>query len=304
MSSSLIVGSVALDTIETPFGKAEDALGGAASYASCVASLFSPVRLIGVVGADFPEGHLTALAGRGVDISHVQRVEDGRSFRWSGRYVGDMSQAETLDTQLNVFANFRPEIPPEWRDTEIVFLANIDPGLQRWVLEQCTGARLTMADTMNFWIEGKREELLEVLARVDVALMNDAEVRQLTGEPGLIAAGKKALALGPRYIIIKKGVHGATLMSADSCFSVPSYPLPEVRDPTGAGDSFAGGIAGFLAATSDLGEPNLRRALAVGTVTASFACEDFTLGRLWDITADDVRRRYGELRESAIFDPL
>ncbi|MGD8239508.1 MAG: PfkB family carbohydrate kinase [Armatimonadota bacterium] len=282
----------------------DDALGGAASYASCVASLFAPVRLIGVVGADFPQEHLDALARRGVDISHVRRIEGARSFRWRGRYTGDMGQAETLDTQLNVFADFRPEIPPEWRDSEIVFLANIDPALQRWVLEQCTGARLTVADTMNFWIEGKRDELLEVLRRVDVALMNDAEVRQLTGRAALIPAGREALSLGPKYIVIKKGVHGATLMSADSCFSVPSYPVAEVRDPTGAGDSFAGGIAGFLAATDDLAEPNLRRALAVGTVMASFACEDFSLGRLWDVTKDDVGGRYDELRQSALFDPL
>jgi len=215
-----------------------------------------------------------------------------------------MSQAETLDTQLNVFADFRPEIPPEYRDTEIVFLANIDPALQHWVLEQCTGAQLTIADTMNFWIEGRRDELLRVLGRVDVALMNDAEVRQLTGEPALVPAGREALLLGPRYVVIKKGVHGATLMSEASCFSVPSYPVAQVRDPTGAGDSFAGGIAGFLADTGDLSEANLRRALAVGTVMASFACEDFSLGGLWDVTRDDVRRRYDELRQMALFDPL
>jgi len=304
MPSALIVGSIALDSVETPFGKVDNALGGAASYASCVASLFAPVRLIGVVGEDFPQEQLDALAERGVDTSHVERVEGGRSFRWAGRYVHDMSQAETLDTQLNVFADFRPEIPPEWRDTEIVFLANIHPALQRCVLEQCGGAQLTIADTMNFWIQGERDELLEVLRRVDVALLNDAEVRQLTGEPALIPAGRDALALGPRYVVIKKGVHGATLLSADSLFSVPSYPVAEVRDPTGAGDSFAGGIAGFLAATEDVREPNLRRALAVGAVMASFACEDFSLRGLWDVTKHDVRQRYDELRQIALFDPL
>ena len=304
MGTALIVGSIALDTVETPFGRVGEALGGAASYASCAASLFGAVRLIGVVGEDFPQEHLEALASRGVDTAHVQRVEGGRSFRWHGRYEGDMSQAETLDTQLNVFADFRPEIPPEYTDTEIVFLANIDPALQRWVLEQCAGAQLTVADTMNFWIEGKRAELLQVLRRVDVALMNDTELRQLTGEPGLIRAGRKALSLGPRFLIVKKGVHGATLMWEQSYFSVPSYPVADVRDPTGAGDSFAGGIAGFLAATEDLSESNMRRAVAVGTVTASFACEDFSLQRLWSVTRDDVRRRYTELRESALFGPL
>jgi sugar/nucleoside kinase (ribokinase family) len=304
VASALIVGSIALDTVETPFGKVDEALGGAASYASCAASLFAPVRLIGVVGEDFPEAHLEALAGRGIDTAHVQRIEGGRSFRWHGRYEDDMSQAQTLDTQLNVFADFRPEIPVQYRGSEIVFLANIDPSLQSWVLEQAEGAQLSLADTMNFWIEGKHDQLLDVLQRVDVALVNDAEVRQLTGEAGLIAAGRKALSLGPRYVVIKKGVHGATLLSGDSCFSVPSYPLAEVRDPTGAGDSFAGGIAGFLAAAKDLSEPNMRRALAVGTVMASFACEDFSLRRLWRVTQDDVRKRYAELRESAQFGAL
>jgi len=304
VGSALIVGSIALDSVETPFGKVEEVLGGAASYASWAASVFATVRLIGVVGEDFPQAHLEALATRGIDITHVRRVEGQRSFRWRGRYEGDMSQAQTLDTQLNVFADFRPEIPDEYRDTDIVFLANIDPALQRWVMEQVTGTQLSLADTMNFWIEGKRTELLAVLRQVDVALLNDAEVCQLTEEPGLVTAARKALSLGPRYVIIKKGVHGATLMSADSCFSVPAYPLAEVRDPTGAGDSFAGGIAGFLAATEDLGEPNVRRALAVGTVMASFACEDFSLQRLWRVTRDDVRKRYDELRESTRFDPL
>ena len=304
MGSALIVGSIALDSVQTPFGKVEDALGGAASYASCAASLLAPVRLVGVVGEDFPQEHQERLARRGVDISHVQRIVGGRSFHWSGCYEGDMSQAQTLDTQLNVFAEFRPEIPSEYRNSEIVFLANIDPTLQRWVLEQCAGARLTVADTMNFWIEGKRDELLEVLRRVDVALVNDAEVQQLTGEPTLIGAGRRALSLGPSYVVIKKGVHGAMLLSEGSCFFVPAYPVADVRDPTGAGDSFAGGLAGFLAATGDLSEPNLRRALAVGTVMASFTCEDFSLGRLWRVTEQDVHQRYDELRRSAQFDPL
>ncbi len=295
---------MALDTVRTPFGEVSDALGGAAVYASVAASLLADVRLVGVVGDDFPAEHLRMLQARGIDLAGVQRVPGGKTFRWSGQYEYDMAQAETLATEVNVFADFRPELPEAYRDSEIVFLANIDPELQLSVLEQVESPMLTMCDTMNFWIEGKRHELLDVLERVDLALMNDAEVRELTGQPGLVNAGKEALAFGPKHVVIKKGEHGAVLLSADHYFAAPSYPLPNVQDPTGAGDSFAGGIAGFLGYTGDPSDRNLRRALIVGTVMASYCCEDFSLGRLGAISQQDVFDRYAELREITAFGDL
>ncbi|MFQ6132790.1 MAG: PfkB family carbohydrate kinase [Armatimonadota bacterium] len=304
MGSVLIVGSIALDSVSTPFGRVEEALGGAAVFAGCAASLLAEVRLVGVVGDDFPQEHLDLLAQRGVDLRGVQRVAGGKTFRWRGSYEYDMARANTLATELNVFADFRPEIPAEYRDSDIVFLANIDPELQLSVLEQVERPRLSMCDTMNFWIEGKRDELLEVLSRVDLGLMNDAEVRELTGQPALANAGRAALELGPRYVVIKKGEHGAMLLSEGRYFAAPSYPLATVRDPTGAGDSFAGGLAGFLAHTGDVGEANLRRALVVGTIMASYCCEDFSLEGLRRATREDVRRRYGELRDITAFGEL
>jgi len=304
MGKVLIVGSIALDSVSTPFGQVEEALGGAAVYAACAASLLAEVRLVGVVGDDFPQGHLDFLAQRGVDLRGVQRIEGGKTFRWRGRYEYDMAQAKTLATDLNVFADFRPEIPPEYRDSEIVFLANIDPELQLSVLKQVEKPLLSICDTMNFWIEGKRDELLKVLSRVDLALMNDAEVRELTGHASLLKAGRAALELGPRYVVIKKGEHGAVLLSEGHYFAAPSYPLPTLRDPTGAGDSFAGGLAGFLAYTGDVQEANLRRALVIGAIMASYCCEQFSLDRLRDVTHEDLLRRYGELRDITAFGEL
>ncbi|MFQ6097950.1 MAG: PfkB family carbohydrate kinase [Armatimonadota bacterium] len=304
MLKTLIVGSIALDSVKTPFGEVRRALGGSGSYASCAASLLAPVRLVGVVGDDFPKEHLDTLAGRGVDLAGVQRIAGGKTFHWAGYYEYDMAQAHTTATELNVFAQFEPTIPLAHRSTEIVFLANIQPTLQLRVLEQMDKPVLSMCDTMNFWIENTPDDLRRVLSRVDVALMNDAEARELTNEPSIFVAGRKVLELGPRYAVIKKGAHGALLISRDTCFAIPSYPLWEVRDPTGAGDSFAGGIAGYLARTGDVSEPNLRRAIAVGTCLASFCCEAFSLERLKSVTKEELRRRYEELQRVAAFGGL
>jgi len=304
LSGLVMVGSVALDTVETPFGSVTDALGGAGVYASCAASLFTPVMLVGVVGEDFPEEHLAALRERRVDTTAVERVTGGKTFRWSGRYEFDMNQAHTLATELNVFERFKPALPETHRDAEYVFLANIDPEIQLSVLRQIRSARLTACDTMNFWIEGKRDALLDVLSRVDIALMNEAEARELTGVANLIQAGHMVLAQGPRYVIVKKGEHGALLFSQQGVFVAPPYPLSIVKDPTGAGDSFAGGLMGLLCCMGETDERAIRRAIIGGTVMASFCCEDFGLGRLVTVTPDDVCERYEEIRGVSHFDAL
>jgi len=300
----LIVGSLALDTVETPFGRVKDAVGGAGLYAATAASLFAPVHLVAVIGDDFPQQALDELAERGVSLEGVQRIKGGRSFRWSGRYEYDMNSAETLDTQLNVFADFNPALPEPARHCGYVFLANILPSLQLKVLNQVQQPRLTICDTMNFWIENARDELLEVLHQVDVATMNDAELRQLTGEANLAKAATKALKMGPRYLILKKGEYGASLVAADRHFALPCYPLPTVVDPTGAGDSFAGGFIGFLAWAGGTSEQQLRQALAIGTVTASACVEDFSINALRKLTVDDLYSRYKTLHEMVRFEEI
>jgi len=300
----LIVGSLALDTVETPFGRVEEAVGGAGLYAATAASLLAPVQLVGIIGDDFPRQALDELAGRGVILKGVQRVEGGRSFRWSGRYKYDMNEAETLDTQLNVFADFNPRLPEAARHCGYVFLANILPSLQLKVLDQVQQPRLTMCDTMNFWIENARDEVLEVFRRVDIVTMNDAELRQLTSEPNLAKAATQLLEIGPDYLIIKKGEYGASLISAEGHFALPCYPLPTVVDPTGAGDSFAGGLIGFLAWTGETSEQQLRQALAIGTVTASACVEDFSTNGLRKLTVDDLYSRYKALHEMVRFEEI
>ena len=297
----LIVGSVAIDSVRTPLGEAEEALGGAAVFSSVAASFFAPVDLVGVVGTDFPPEHLEFLKGRGVNLEGLQ-VQPGETFRWKGYYDYDVNQAHTLATHLNVFEQFRPSIPASYRDAEYVFLANIDPDLQLEVLEQVSRPKLTFCDTMNFWIEGKRDRLLEVLRRVDVVFMNDAEARELCGTFSLVRAGRQLLDMGPRAVIVKKGEHGAILFTRDAHFSAPSYPLDEVRDPTGAGDTFAGGFIGYLASTDDVSEPNLRRAVVHGSVLASFNVEDFSLNRMRVLTRDEIRERYHEFRRISFFE--
>lgn len=298
----LIVGSVAIDSVRTPLGEAPEALGGAATFSSVAASFFSPVNLVGVVGEDFPEEHLEFLRSRSINLDGLQ-VQPGKTFHWKGYYDFDLNQAHTEATHLNVFETFRPTIPESYRRSDYVFLANIDPDLQLEVLEQVESPRLTFCDTMNFWIEGKRDALLEVLRRVDVVFMNDAEARELCGTFSLVRAGRQLLEMGPRAVIVKKGEHGAVLFTRDGhFFSAPSYPLEEVRDPTGAGDTFAGGFIGYLAAQQDASPATLRRAVIHGSVLASFNVEDFSLGRMRTLTHDEIRGRYEEFQRISFFD--
>jgi sugar/nucleoside kinase (ribokinase family) len=303
-SPVLIVGSVAFDSVETPFGRAERVIGGAGTYSATAASLLAPVRLVAVIGDDFPPQAIAELNARGVDTEGVQRIPGGKSFYWSGRYEYDMSAAITLDTQLNVFADFNPVLPESYRDSKYVFLANIQPDLQLSVLDQVRAPKFVMCDTMNFWITGARDALLKVLARVDLALLNDAEVRQLTGTPNLTRAALEVLDLGPRYVVVKKGEYGASLVSREGQFSLPCYPLPDVVDPTGAGDSFAGGFIGLLAWLDTTSPKALRQALACGTVCASACVQDFSLAGLQRLTVQELYRRYEQLREMTEFRSL
>jgi sugar/nucleoside kinase (ribokinase family) len=288
----LVVGSVALDSVSTPFGKVDDALGGSATYFSYSASFFTRVRLVATVGGDFPEEHVRLLEGRGVDVAGLQRSAGGRTFRWAGEYGYDLNEARTLDTQLNVFATFRPDLPEGLRRTPYLFLANIDPGLQLEVLRQMADRpRLVALDTMNFWIESKRDALLRVLREVDVITINDAEARQLAGEPNLIRAARAIAALGPRVVVVKRGEYGALMLGEGSFFAAPAYPLENVFDPTGAGDTFAGGFMGALAAADARDAASMRRAVVCGSVMASFTVEDFSLNRLRRLTPAEIAER-------------
>ncbi len=298
--SILVVGSVALDTIRTPFGEAEEVLGGSATYFSVAASFFGQVRMVAVVGEDFPDEHLEFLSSRGVDLRGLRKLP-GRTFRWRGYYDYDLNEAHTLETQLNVFQDFRPEIPEEYRDSEFVFLANIDPELQSYVLDQVRSPQLTLCDTMNYWIEKKRPELLETISRVDYLLLNDSEARQLADEPNLIAAGRKLRAMGPSRVIIKKGEHGVVMLGDDTFFSLPAYPLETVFDPTGAGDSFGGGFLGAISRETALDEDAVRRAVVYGSVIASFAVEDFSCRRLRSLTLEEIEDRYREFTRITCF---
>jgi sugar/nucleoside kinase (ribokinase family) len=306
MSNSpvLIVGSMALDSVKTPTGEVQDALGGAADYSSVAASFFSPVQLVGVVGDDFPQAHLDFLKSRGIDLAGVQTIAGGKTFRWAGYYDFDLNIAHTLDTQLNVFADFQPSLPDNYKQAKYVFLANIDPELQLQVLSQVANPTLTVCDTMNFWIEGKREALIEVLKRVDIAFMNDAEARQLTGQLSVIKAAKALQALGPKTVIIKKGEHGALLFNGNTHFAAPSYPLEDIADPTGAGDSFAGGFIGYVASRDDISVATLKKAVVYGSVMASYNVEDFSLNRLRTLTQADIASRYRTFQEIAHFEAL
>ena len=300
-NSVLVVGSVALDSVETPFGKVDDALGGSGTYFSSSASHFAPVQLVGVVGNDYPIDQLQPLARRGVDLTGLETA-DGASFRWRGRYRHDLNSAETLETHLGVFSDFRPKIPEPFRRAPFVFLANIDPRLQLQVLDQVEQPRLVACDTMNFWIESRRPDLLALLGRVDLITLNDGEARQLTEQTNLVQAARWILARGPKYVLIKKGEHGAFMFTKDTVFFAPAYPLESVFDPTGAGDSFAGGFIGHLASTGDISERAMRRAVVVGSAMGSFAVEKFSNARLLEITRDDIERRVQEFRQLVAFD--
>lgn len=293
--SVLVVGSVALDTIETPFGRVEEVLGGSASYFGYAAALFTEVRLVGVVGEDFPQEHIEGFRRRGIDVEGLQR-RPGRTFRWSGRYQGTMAVAETLEVQLNVFGEFEPVLPASSRDTPFVFLANGSPRVQLEVRRQVPSARLVVADTMNYWIENEREALLSLLAEVHGVVLNDQECRQLTGLDNLIAAGRRILERGPRFVVVKKGEHGSVLVTPEGLFLLPAYPTARVKDPTGAGDSFAGGMMGHLARSGEVSEGRLREALAYGTVVASLTVEEFGVRRLAAAGPQEVEARLAELR--------
>lgn len=289
--SILVVGSVAFDSVETPFGKVDEVLGGSGTYFSTSASFFSDISLVAVVGEDFPGEHLEFLKQRNVDLEGVQ-VVPGKTFRWKGEYGYDLNEAKTLDTQLNVFEHFRPELPESYRDAEFVFLGNIDPELQLEVLSQVRNPKLVACDTMNFWISGKRESLVKTLAKVDILMINESEVRQLAAEANLIKAAQTILAMGPKTIVIKRGEYGALMFSEHTIFSAPAYPLEAVFDPTGAGDTFAGGFMGYLAANQNLSDASVRQAIIFGSVMASFTVEDFSLNRLKNLEYREIEERF------------
>lgn len=299
--SLLAVGSVAFDSLSTPFGKAEHILGGSATHFSVTASYFTDVKVVAVVGEDFGDAELKVFTDRGIDTSGIERAP-GKTFRWAGEYQGDMNEARSLDTQLNVFEHFSPKIPPAFRGCEFLFLGNIDPTLQRHVREQLPKARLVALDTMNFWIKGTPEELKKTLAQVNLLTINETEARMLAGCHNLKKAVKTVQELGPRMVVVKRGEYGAISFNGKSIFFVPAYPLEEVHDPTGAGDSFAGGFMGHLARTGDLSETNLRRAMVYGSVMASFTVEDFGLRRTMRLTHEEIEARFGEFKSLTHFD--
>lgn len=292
--STLVVGSVALDTVTTPFGTAKEALGGTAVFFSLAAGIFTDVQLVGVVGDDFPQKGFELLRGRGVDITGLQQ-RTGETFRWVGKYDYDMNVAHTLDTRLNVFESFHPTLPDDYRDARFVFLGNIDPDLQLEVLRQVGSPVLTALDTMNFWIEGKREALTRVIEQVDAVLINEGEIREYTGEYNILAAARALRSLGPKHVAVKRGEYGAVLFSGDDVFVVPAFPTWEVRDTTGAGDSFAGGFLGYLDARGSISAEDMRAAAVYGTILASHTVEDFSIGGLLRASPESVHVRFEQL---------
>ncbi len=301
--SILVVGSVAIDSVETPFGRGENVLGGSATYFATSASFFTDVNLVAVIGDDFPKEHLDFLASRNIDLTGLSR-EPGKTFHWRGRYGFDLNEAHTLDTQLNVFQTFRPRIPAQYTDAEYLILANIDPSLQLDVLGQVKRPRVIACDTMNFWISSKPEVLKEVIARVDFLIINEGEARQLTGETNLVKAARAIQGIGARNLIIKRGEYGVLHFSGSSIFAAPAYPLENVFDPTGAGDTFAGGFMGYLANTGNLSEEGIRQAIVYGSVMASFTVEDFSLNRLKTLDYPQIEARYRSFKSLTHFDVL
>jgi sugar/nucleoside kinase (ribokinase family) len=301
--SLLVVGSVALDSVETPFGKRDDVLGGSATYFAAAASLLTKVSVVGVVGEDFPLAQLDFLRQRGVELDGLERVR-GKTFRWRGRYGFDLNAAETLDTQLNVFEHFSPRLGPAARKAERIFLGNIDPELQMRVLDQAERPRLVCADTMNYWISSRRTQLLELLPRVDVLMVNDGEVRQLAGETSVLKAANAARRMGAKAVVVKRGEYGALLVTTEHSFFAPAFPLADVVDPTGAGDTFAGGFLGLLDRLDATGPAALRQATVMGSTIASFTVEQFSLDRLRDLDLAQVRGRFDAFRQLVHFDEL
>lgn len=299
--SVLVVGTVAQDTIETPYGSAPYVLGGSATYFSWAASFFTKVNLVGVVGEDFPPQHRKLLADRGVDLAGLEARSGGKTFYWKGRYHANMNDRDTLDVQLNVIADYQPVVPPSFRQTPYVFLANSSPLAHMRVLEQMDRPRLVVADTMDFWIQSQKASLLELLPKLDGLVLNDSEAKLLSGEQNLIRAGERVRAMGPRFVIVKKGEHGSYLLTEDGPFLLPGYPTGQVVDPTGAGDSFAGGMMGYLAADGSGAPGSLRRGIAYGSVIASLTVEDFGLERLRKATRQEIDQRMEEYRSMLAF---
>lgn len=303
--SVLVVGSIALDTVKTPVEEHADQLGGSASYAALGASFFAPVQLVGVVGSDFPESEFEFWEKHEIDASGVQRA-DGKTFRWSGEYAWDLNTRETRSVALNVFENYQPTLPDNFRETDFVLLANIAPSLQAHVLDQMKRPRFIVADTMDLWIETTRKDLDALLPRVDLLILNDSEARQMTGNTSLIRAGREIRRMGPKYVAVKKGEHGALLFGPDDFFSCGAYPLEDIHDPTGAGDTFAGGVAGYLAGKTDgeVGFAELRKALIYGSVLASFNVEAFSMDRMRRLTNDQIAERYQMFKLMSQFEVL
>jgi len=303
MKSILTVGSVAFDSVKTPFGEVSRVVAGAATYFSIAASFFTEVRLVGVVGDDFLDDHLSVFSGRQIELDGLQRVA-GETFRWRGEYSADLNTRETIYTHLNVFEGFSPRIPDRFRDTPFVFLANIHPSLQLEVLEQVEQPELVALDTMNYWIEGASEELQRVLARVDVLVINDSEARQLSGEGNLVKAARIIQGMGPERVVIKRGEYGALMTTPEGFFAVPGLPLNRVCDPTGAGDTFAGGFVGFLAAATKITDQVVNQAVIAGSAMASFTVEEFGLERLLTITDVEIKQRFQQFKRLTHFDEL
>lgn len=301
--SVLIVGSIALDDVKTPVDERFDLLGGSASYAAVAAGYFSPVNLVGIVGEDFPANHWDFLQKRGINLEGVQRAE-GKTFRWSGEYMWDMNTRETRSVALNVFETFSPKLPDHYRSSDHVLLANIAPDLQLQVLDQMDKPKFVIADTMDLWINIAQPALLELLKRVDMLILNDSEARELTKETSLIKAGKKIQSLGPRIVAVKKGEHGCLLFGEDDFFSCPAYPLEDIHDPTGAGDTFAGGLTGYLASRGNnhVSFRTLKTAVVVGSVLASYNVEAFSLERLRSVEQKHILGRFAEFQDLAHFD--
>jgi sugar/nucleoside kinase (ribokinase family) len=301
--SVTVVGSIAYDRVKTPFGERERMLGGAATHFALAASFFDEVRAVGPVGDDFADEDLRTLQTRGTSTEDVERVAGGKTFFWHGEYGWDLNSRETHDTQLGVFEHFEPKLSEASRSSEVLFLANIQPDVQRGVREQCPDARFVALDSMNLWIEIARDSLVKTIAQVDCLILNDAELRQLTEKPNLVQAAREVLTMGPKVVVAKQGEYGAALITADAFFALPAYPLETVVDPTGAGDTFAGGFVGYLAARGgELGEDALRRAMAYGTALASYNVEEFGTERVARLTADEIAERVGDLQRITHFE--
>lgn len=301
--SLLVVGTVALDSVATPFGKVDNALGGSATYFSTSASYFTDVRLVAVVGQDFPKEHIQFLKSRKIDLQGLE-IQKGDTFRWKGEYGYDLNEAHTLATDLNVLATFKPEIVEEYKTSDVVFLANVDPEIQLDVLQQVQKPKLVACDTMNYWISSKPEELKRTLRHVDLLTINESEIRQLSGEASLVRAAKAVQAMGPKTIVVKQGSYGALMFNGHSVFSAPAYPLETVFDPTGAGDTFAGGFIGFLASTMNFSEASMRKAVIFGSVMASLNVESFSLDRLRSLEYKEIENRYREFKSLTHFEDV